>query len=131
MPMASDALSPAAAHNCRNSSKRSPEMSTCTRQAGRTTWCGGDAHRVPSGSSSGSASAILARALPTQPRRADVAVGRPRRGAHVPVEGGTQIPGGLQVFGDQRGVLLRRCRVTRLDCGRNAPVQLGAVGFEL
>ena len=39
-------------------------------------------------------------------------IGRPCRGAHVPAEGGVQIAGGLQMFGDQRRVLLGRCRVT-------------------
>ena len=33
-------------------------------------------------------------------------------GTHVPAVGGVQITGGLQMFGDQRGVLVGRCRVT-------------------
>ena len=84
-----------------------------------------------SGSSAGSASAIFARALPTHPRRSDVAVGRPRPGAHVPAVGGVQITGGLQVFGDQRRILVDRVRVTGFDRGGQPPVQLGAIRFEL
>jgi hypothetical protein len=41
------------------------------------------------------------------------------------------ITGGLQMFGNQRRVLLGRCRVTGFDCGGDAPVQLGAIRFEL
>ena len=66
------------------------------------------------GSSSGSASAITARTLPTDPCRADVAVGRPSAGAHMPAVGGMQFAGGLQVLGDQRRVLIGRRRVTLL-----------------
>ena len=54
----------------------------------------------------------LACPLPTGPRRDNVAGGRPRSGAHVPAVGGVQITGGLQMFGDQRGILVDRCRVT-------------------
>ena len=54
----------------------------------------------------------LAGPLPTHPRRGDVAVGRPRAGAHMPAEGGVEIAGGLQVLGDQGRVLVDRRRVT-------------------
>ena len=49
----------------------------------------------------------------------------------MPAVGGVHITGGLKVFGDQRRVLLGRCRVTGFDGGRHAPVQLGAIRFEL
>ena len=44
---------------------------------------------------------------------------------------GTQITGGLQMLGDQRCVLVQRVRVTLLDRGRQPPVQLRTIGFEL
>ena len=44
---------------------------------------------------------------------------------------GTQITGGLQMLGDQRCVLVQRVRVTLLDRGRQTPVQLRTIGFEL
>jgi hypothetical protein len=65
-----------------------------------------------SGSSAGNASAIFRARSQPQPRRGDVTVGRPRGRAHVPAERGVQIIGGLQMFGNQRRVLLGRCRVT-------------------
>ena len=84
-----------------------------------------------SGSSAGSASAIrrarsqLTRAAPMS-RLVDHAAG-----AHVPAVRGVQLAGGLQMFGDQRRVLLDRLRVTLLDRGGQAPVPLGAIGFQL
>ena len=69
--------------------------------------------------------------LPTDPRRGDVAPGRPRTRAHAPAVGGREIACGLQVLGDQRGVLVSRFRVTRLDGECDAPVHRGAIGFEL
>ena len=86
---------------------------------------------VRSGSSAGSASATRRARSQLSPRRRDVAVGRPRSGAHVPAVSGVQITGGLQMLGDQRGVLVGRVRVTFFDRGGHPPVQLGAIGFEL
>ena len=61
MPMASDALSPAAVHNSRSSSKRASAMSAWTRQAVPHNMVRGAMRiAVRSGSSAGSASAILA-----------------------------------------------------------------------
>ena len=69
------------------------------------------------GASAGSASATCERTLPTELRRSDIAVGRPRSRPHVPLVGGGQITRGLQVLGDQRGVLvvLVRSRRRRAD----------------
>ena len=44
---------------------------------------------------------------------------------------GVQITGGLKMFGDQRRVLVDRCRVTCFDRGGQTPVPLGAIGFQL
>ena len=78
----------------------------------------GDAHRGPVGVVGGQRVGDLAGPLPTEPRRGDVAVGRPRCGAHVPAVRGVQITGGLQMFGDQRRVLVGRCRVALLRSRR-------------
>ena len=69
--------------------------------------------------------------LPAEPGRDEIAVGRPRGGAHVPAVGCVQITCGLQMLGDQRRVLVGRPRLTLLDCGGQAPVHLGAIGFQL
>ncbi len=42
-----------------------------------------------------------------------------------------QLAGGLQMFGDRRRVLLYRPRRRLLDRGGQAPVPLGAIGFQL
>ena len=67
---------------------------------------------VRSGSSAGSASA-------TRRARCQLshAAAMSRVAAHAPARicqpiGGMQIAGGLQVLGDQRGILVSRCRVT-------------------
>ena len=71
-----------------------------------------------SGSSAGSASAIfrarsqLSRAAAMSRLVAHVA------GAHVPAVGGVQLTGGLQVFGDQRRVLVRPSRAHALRSRR-------------
>ena len=52
-------------------------------------------------------------------------------GAHVPAVRGAQITGGLQMLGDQRGVLVGRFRVAGFDRGGQPPVQLGAIRLEL
>ena len=52
-------------------------------------------------------------------------------GAHVPAVGGVQLAGGLQVFGNQGRILVHRLRRTFLDRGGQAPVPLGAIGFQL
>ena len=61
----------------------------------------------------------------------DVAVGRPGSGAHVPAVRGVQIACGLQMLGDQGGVLVDRSGSRCFDRGGHAPVQLGAIGLEL
>jgi hypothetical protein len=35
---------------------------------------------------------------------------------------GVQITGGFQVPGNQGGIFIGRCPVTRFDCGRGAPM---------
>ena len=91
----------------------------------------GDAQGCPVGVLGGQSVGDPLGALPTQPRRGDVAVGRPRPGAHMPAVGGVQIARGLQMLGDQRRVLISRGRVSRLDRGGHPPVQFGAIRFEL
>ena len=132
MPMASDALSPAAVHKSRNSSKRAPATFIWTRQAVPHSMVRG-AMRIgyPVGVLGGQCVGDLSGALPAQSRSCDITVGRPCCGAHVPAVRGVQIAGGLEVFGDQRRVLVRRARVTLLDRGGQAPVRLGAIGFQL
>ena len=49
----------------------------------------------------------------------------------MPVVSVTEVAGGLQVFGDQRGMFVDKRSDARLDCGRQTQVQLGPVGFEL
>ena len=44
--------------------------------------------------------------LPTDPRCGDVAVGRPCAGAHVPAVRAMLVTGSLQMFCDQRGILV-------------------------
>ncbi len=90
-----------------------------------------DAHRGAVRVVGGQRIGDLARPLPTRYARSDVAGGRPRSGAHVPGVRGVQITGGLQMFGDQRSVLVGRRRVTFFDRGRQPPVHLGSIGLEL
>ena len=49
----------------------------------------------------------------------------------MPVVGGVQITGGLHMFGDQRGVLVGRTRISVLYRLRQPSVQFGAIRFEL
>ena len=42
-----------------------------------------------------------------------------------------QLTSGLQVLGDQGGVLLSRARITLFDRGRHAPMQLCPIRLEL
>jgi len=92
---------------------------------------GRDAHRWPIRVVVGEPVGDLSCPPPTGVRRGDVAVGRPGSGAHVPGEGRAQIPGRLQMLGDQRRILIRRFRLALLYRRRQAPVQLRAIGFEL
>ena len=91
----------------------------------------GDAHRQPVRVVGAQRIGDPARPLPTQIGTRDIAGGRPRCGAHVPGIRGVQITGGLQMFGDQRRILVNRRRVTRFDCGRHPTVHLGAIRLEL
>ena len=47
----------------------------------------------------------------------------------MPLIRGVQITGGLQVFGNQGGILFGRRTGHLIGCGRDAPVQLGAIGL--
>ena len=49
----------------------------------------------------------------------------------MPAIGGVQLAGGLEMFGDQRRVLLHRPPLRLLDRGGQAPMPLGAIGFQL
>ena len=75
----------------------------------RTAWCGARCAWQSAGVVGGQRVGDMAGPLPTDPRRGDVAVGRPRAGAHVPAVRGLQFACGLQMFGDQRRVLVGRC----------------------
>ena len=52
-------------------------------------------------------------------------------GTHVPAVRGVQIACGLQVLGNQRGILVERVRLPLFDCGGQPPMQFGAIGLEL
>ena len=71
---------------------------------------GRDSHRGAVSVVVGQRVGDLARSLPTEVRRADVAVGGPCAGAHVPAVRGSVVASGLQVLGDQRGILVGRFR---------------------
>ena len=51
--------------------------------------------------------------------------------AHVPAESGVQVTGGLEMFGDQRRVLIQRIRSALFEGGRQTPMQFGSVGLQL
>ena len=131
MPMASDALSPATVHKSRSSSKPAASRAAhptggrrTTSCEGRCAWRRGSGHRWATGR----------RSVVRAPNCVVLRRCRgwsPRCGAHVPAVGDVQIAGGLEMFGDQRSVLLGRCRVMLFDCGCDAPVQLGAIRLEL
>ena len=91
----------------------------------------GDAHRGAARIVGGQRVGDLARPLPTGPRRHNVTGGRPRPCAHVPAEGGMQIACGLQVLGDQGGILVERSGAALFDRGGRPPMQMSAIGFEL
>src|SRR6185295_5847014 len=131
MPMASDALSPAAVHNSRNSSKRSPATLAWTRQAIPHNMVRG-AMRMAArcGSSAGSASAIVW-ARSQLSRAAAMARFGPRCGTHVPAVGGVQIPGGLQMFGNQGSVFVARFRLMAFDRGSQPPMQPSTIRLQL
>ena len=72
---------------------------------------GGDAHRGAVRIVVGQGVGDLACPVPTDPRRYNVAVGRPPTGAHVPRVGRVEVTCGLQVLGDQGGILIDRFRL--------------------
>ncbi len=133
MPMASEALSPAAPHNSRSSANR-PRLSSAAgaRKSVAHSMVRG-AMRIDnrSGSSAGSESAMRRARSQLSRAATDVAIGRPRCGAHVPAVGGVQLAGGLQMFGDQRRILVSRARIVLFDRSGQALVPLGAIGFQL
>ena len=92
---------------------------------------GRDLYRQPVGVVDGQPVGDVAGALPVRLGRADVPGGRPACGPHVPAVGDVQITGGLKMFGDQRGILLSRCRISLFDRDGQPPMQLGAIGFQL
>ena len=95
IPIASDALSPAAAHNFRSSSTGAGYMLMDSPGVPHNMVRGAMRMVAWLWSPAGKASAIRIGAPPTQIRRGDVAVGRPRCGAHLPAVGGVQITGSL------------------------------------
>ena len=92
---------------------------------------GGDAHRQSLGVIVRQSVGDEAGPLPADPGSVDIAVGGPRAGTHVPAIGGVQLAAGLQMFGDERRVLVHRAGLALLDRGGQAPVPLGAIGFQL
>jgi hypothetical protein len=76
---------------------------------------GADSHRRPTRRSRQPVGNLTG-PLPAVARRVDVAVVRPSCSAHVPAERLVQRAGGLQMLGDQRRILLNRCRVVLLEC---------------
>ena len=72
----------------------------------------GNAHRSAIRIVGGQRVGDLARPLPTGPRCHNVAGGQPCSGTHMPAVGRAEITGGLQMFGNQRGIFISRCRVT-------------------
>ena len=72
----------------------------------------GNAHRSAIRIVGGQRVSDLARPLPTGPRRNNVAGGQPRSGTYVPVVRDVLITGGLQMFCNQSGIFISRCRVT-------------------
>ena len=133
MAMASDALSPAAVHNSRNSSNRvADDFTMDSPVAAAQHGARGDAHRLRGWGHRRATRRRSVRARSQLIRAAAMSrLVDHVAGAHVPAVGGVQITCGLEVFGDQRGVLVGRCRVTRFDRGGHAPMQLGAIRFEL
>jgi hypothetical protein len=69
--------------------------------------------------------------LPTRARRVDIAENQPRSSTHVPTERIPKVAGGLQMFGYQGSVLLRRDRISSLERAGEAPMELCPCGFEL
>jgi len=49
----------------------------------------------------------------------------------MPAVGGAKVTGGLEMFGNQGRVLVGGPGLALLDCGRQAPMHLGATGFQL
>ncbi len=86
----------------------------------------GNPHGRPVGIIDGQCVGDLAGSLPGEVGGRDVAIGRPRGGAHLPAVSGVRFTGGLEVFGDQRGVLVRRFRNPGFDHRGEPPVHLGA-----
>ena len=129
IPTANETLSPASAAQL----PQLGERPSFTRLAGAATQhgAGGDAHRQVVGVIVRQRVGDPACPLPTDPGSSEIAVGRPRGGAHVPAVRGMQFTCGLQMFGDQRRVLVGRPGRTLLDHGGQAAMQLGAIGFQL
>ena len=92
---------------------------------------GGDAHRSAIGVVVGQRVGDLAGTLPARPRRGDIAPRRPASRAHVPRVCVAHLAGSLEMFGDERRVLVGGFRLVGLDNRGQAPVPLGAVGFQL
>jgi hypothetical protein len=83
-----------------------------------------DPHRLPVWVIGRQSVGHLTCALPASPGSPDVTIGGPRAGAHVPAKSVAEIICGLQVCGDQRGVLVCCRRVASLDSGGEAAVKL-------
>ena len=83
------------------------------------------------GWSAGRISAISAARSPARAGCADHIVVHPGGGAHVPVVGGVQVTGGLNMFCDQRRVFVPRFRIAGFDRGGHPLVPLCTIGSEL
>ena len=120
--MASDALSPAAVHNSATHEAGTGHVHSDSVGDAAQHGARGDAHGGPVLALGGQCVGDLLGTLPAQPCRADVAVGRPGCGPHVPTVGGVPITGGLQMFGDQRSIFISRGRAPGFDNGGQPPV---------
>ena len=106
MPMASDALSPATRAQLPQLLEVAGDVRIDSPAGAAQHGAGRDAHRGAVRVVVGQRVGDLAGPLPTDPRRGDVTVGRPGAGAHVPAVRGIAVACGLQMFGDQRGILV-------------------------
>ena len=130
MPMASDALS-SAEHTTAVIPRSAPEMSHRPARWCRTAWCGAPIRiAMRSGLSSGRASVIW-RARSQLTRAAAMSRLVDHRQRACASSRRREVHRRRQVLSDQRSVLVDRFRVTRLNRGGHAPVQLGAIGFKL
>ena len=113
MPMASDAFVPGGrAQLPQLLEEAAGDVHMDPEGVGAQQLASGDAHRQPVRIVGGQRVGDPVGMFPTDRAAVMSRLVAPRCRAHVPAIGGVQITGGLQMLGDQRSVLLGRCRVT-------------------